>query len=87
MEKLIIPDPFFATLNIYSPNDELLGTIFTETQYYEIRCQIKEKQLGGGYYFIHDGNKVKFDKHGRIERKDVDKVPFRYESYLDILLG
>lgn len=87
MEKLIIPDPFFATLNIYSPSDELLGTIFTETQYYEIRCQIKEKQLGDGYYFIHNDNKVLLDKRGRIRREDVEKVPFRYESYLDRLLG
>ena len=87
MEALIIPDPFFAVLNIYSPSDELLGTIFTETQFYEIRCQIKEKQLGGGYYFIYNGNKILLDRHGRLSRADIAKVPFRYESYLDRLMA
>ena len=74
-------------MEIYSPDNVLLGTIFTETQYYEIRCQIKEDVLGYGYYFMVDGNRIMIDKYGRIKREEKQFVPFKYEQYLDILLG
>ena len=87
MGKITIPEPFFKNLDVYSSDDLLLGTIFTETQFYEIRCQIKEQKLGSGYYFLCDGNKINMDEFGRINRNDVKHVPFKYESYLDRLLS
>lgn len=86
MKKLIIPQPFFKNVEIYSPDDILLGTIFMETQFYDIRCQIKENNLGNGYYFLVDNKKILIDEYGRIERGSSKYVPFKYDDYLNRLL-
>lgn len=85
--RLIIPLAEFYTVYVYSPKDELIGTIDTETQFYEIRCQIKEKNLGSGYYFMYNDNKILMNEHGQIQREHREFVPFKYEQYLNRLMS
>lgn len=87
MNKLEIPDPQFFTVSLYSPDDVLIGTIFTETQFYEIRCQILEKKLGYGYYFIYNNEKMTMDEFGRIKGDEIKNNPFKYDSYLNRLMS
>lgn len=84
--ELEIPEPIFATIQIFSSDDTLLGNIFTETQFYDIRCQIKEKNLGAGYYFKYKNNKLRMNEYGQINRDDKKYDPFKYESYLNRLM-
>lgn len=56
----IIPE----TVNVYDPQDNLLGTV-NEYEFLDLRAQIKEKQLDG-YYVIHNGEKVAINKNGQI---------------------
>lgn len=86
-KKLIIPEPELHICYLYSPNDEYIGSIDSETQFYEIRCQIKEKGLGSGYYFIYNDNKILMDEYGRILREHRQFVPFNYEQYLNRLMN
>lgn len=85
--KLVIPISKKYTVHIYSPTDELIGTIDTESQFYEIRCQIKEKNLGSGYYFIYNDNKILMNEYGQIQREHREFVPFKYEQYLNRLMS
>ena len=85
--RLVIPLSEFHTVYVYSPTNELLGTIDTETQFYEIRCQIKEKNLGSGYYFIYNDNKILMNEYGQIQREHREFVPFKYEEYLNRLMS
>jgi len=86
MERIIIPKPNIHPLTLYNPKGKLLGTIFLESQFYEIRCQILEKRLGDGYYFMNEKHKIPIDKYGRILRETRKYIPFKYEEYLDRLL-
>lgn len=52
------------TVNVYDPQDNLLGAV-NEYEFLDLRAQIKEKQLDG-YYVIHKGEKVAINKNGQI---------------------
>lgn len=53
------------TLDIYTPNDELLGTV-NEYEFLDIRVQIKKAQIFG-YYLIFKNKKVRIDRNGELE--------------------
>jgi sporulation protein YlmC with PRC-barrel domain len=54
------------TLQIYTPNGELLGTV-NEYEFLDIRVQIKKQQVSG-YYGIFNGERINIDRNGELEK-------------------
>lgn len=53
-------------VELYSPKNELIGTIDNVLSFDDVRLQIKEKELSG-YYVIFKGEKIGINKNGRVD--------------------
>lgn len=69
----VIPEPIeirhFANpmVRLYNAQNSLVGTIYNELQFNDIRIQIKTKQLSGYYVYWRD-EKININKDGKLDK-------------------
>lgn len=54
-------------LRLYSPNNRLVGDIYTELQLMDVLLQIKRNNLSGYYIIINDEERLEIANTGRIK--------------------
>lgn len=70
---------------LFNPEDEEIGVITTVLDFYDVRCQIKEKQLKG-YYFMFGSYKVNILVNGKLTEHPSELFG-KTDNYLEYLLG
>ena len=70
------------TLQIYTPNGELLGTV-NEYEFLDIRVQIKKHQVSG-YYGIFNGERINIDRNGELEKYPNGLLDTMTRYYLEL---
>lgn len=68
------------TVNLYDPNNKLLGNIDNLLTFSDVRAQIKEQGLSG-YYIIYKNQTIGIDRNGELEDWPIGL----FDTYTDIL--
>ena len=71
------------TMEVYSPDGELLGTV-NEYEFLDIRVQIKKAQIFG-YYVVFNSIKVRIDRNGELESYPDGLMDTMNNFYMELL--
>ena len=71
------------TVEIYDPNDNLLG-VANEYELLDVRVQIKKEQVWG-YSLVFNGQKVRLDRNGELEDYPKGLLDTMSDFYMDLL--